>query len=550
MAYHNLLNEPITSSSDSQFAQFINSIKAIDWVREGHEHFSNTESKGTCPYCQQALPIDFQTEIEKVFDAQYDKSIRILNDYRATYRSNGLAIWQTLKNNKENALSKISSEAYDDKVETYVSLMQLNIAEIDKKIKEPSIVVSLENTETILSEINNLISDFNRLVKTNNDIVNNQKANQKQCTEDIWKHIAFVTGDDVKAYKAEKKILDDEIAALTMTCIAAKAESFKLAGNIRDLSKTVVTTQKAIDNINQLLKESGFEGFNIQENTSVPNTYCVVRDNGELVTRLSEGERNFIAFMYFYQLVKGSMRNDGTNIGKIVVIDDPVSSMDSTALFIVSSLIREMVDITLNNYDLEYGSNAIQGFYIKQMFVLTHNAYFHREITYNLVKNFEQVNFYLINKTDNKSSIRLCTEQNPEMPSEKQNYNPVQNSYSALWEEYREVKRFVPLMNVIHRILDYYFLQLCGYDGANIRKLILTKHKDKFAPVDENNHQDTTKYTLADQMLSYFSTSNDRFHDGLFYTTESTPVSVCRDTFRLIFETLDQSQHYDMMMKQ
>ena len=545
-----MLNEPITSSSDSQFAQFINSIKAIDWVREGHEHFSNTESKGTCPYCQQALPIDFQTEIEKVFDAQYDKSIRILNDYRATYRSNGLAIWQTLKNNKENALSKISSEAYDDKVETYVSLMQLNIAEIDKKIKEPSIVVSLENTETILSEINNLISDFNRLVKTNNDIVNNQKANQKQCTEDIWKHIAFVTGDDVKAYKAEKKILDDEIAALTMTCIAAKAESFKLAGNIRDLSKTVVTTQKAIDNINQLLKESGFEGFNIQENTSVPNTYCVVRDNGELVTRLSEGERNFIAFMYFYQLVKGSMRNDGTNIGKIVVIDDPVSSMDSTALFIVSSLIREMVDITLNNYDLEYGSNAIQGFYIKQMFVLTHNAYFHREITYNLVKNFEQVNFYLINKTDNKSSIRLCTEQNPEMPSEKQNYNPVQNSYSALWEEYREVKRFVPLMNVIHRILDYYFLQLCGYDGANIRKLILTKHKDKFAPVDENNHQDTTKYTLADQMLSYFSTSNDRFHDGLFYTTESTPVSVCRDTFRLIFETLDQSQHYDMMMKQ
>jgi wobble nucleotide-excising tRNase len=373
LAYHNLLNEPITSSSDSQFAQFINSIKAIDWVREGHEHFSNTESKGTCPYCQQALPIDFQTEIEKVFDAQYDKSIRILNDYRATYRSNGLAIWQTLKNNKENALSKISFEAYDDKVETYVSLMQLNIAEIDKKIKEPSIVVSLENTETILSEINNLISDFNRLVKTNNDIVNNQKANQKQCTEDIWKHIAFVTGDDVKAYKAEKKILDDEIAALTMTCIAAKAESFKLAGNIRDLSKTVVTTQKAIDNINQLLKESGFEGFNIQENTSVPNTYCVVRDNGELVTRLSEGERNFIAFMYFYQLVKGSMRNDGTNIGKIVVIDDPVSSMDSTALFIVSSLIREMVDITLNNYDLEYGSNAIQGFYIKQMFVLTHN---------------------------------------------------------------------------------------------------------------------------------------------------------------------------------
>ena len=188
--------------------------------------------------------------------------------------------------------------------------------------------------------------------------------------------------------------------------------------------------------------------------------------------------------MYFYQLVKGSKNDTSANKGKIVVIDDPVSSMDSSSLFIVSSLIREMVDVTLNNYDLEYQNNPVQGFYIKQMFILTHNAYFHREITYNLVKNYKLVNFYLISKVDNVSSIRLCVEPNPEAPSEEQNYNPVQNSYSALWEEYREVNRFVPLMNVIHRILDYYFLQLCGYDGTNIRNTILVNNKEKFAPID------------------------------------------------------------------
>lgn len=64
------------------------------------------------------------------------------------------------------------------------------------------------------------------------------------------------------------------------------------------------------------------------------NTYEVIRENGEVAENLSEGERNFIAFLYFYHLVRGSRSSDEVK-DKIVVIDDPVSSMDSTALFLV-----------------------------------------------------------------------------------------------------------------------------------------------------------------------------------------------------------------------
>ncbi len=38
---------------------------------------------------------------------------------------------------------------------------------------------------------------------------------------------------------------------------------------------------------------------------------------------------------------------------KIVVIDDPVSSMDSTALFLVSAIVREMINVCRKN--TEYG---------------------------------------------------------------------------------------------------------------------------------------------------------------------------------------------------
>ena len=93
--------------------------------------------------------------------------------------------------------------------------------------------------------------------------------------------------------------------------------------------------------------------------------YEVIRSNGSIAENLSEGERNFIAFLYFYHLVRGSETADGGLRDKIVVIDDPVSSMDSSSLFIVSALVREMIDICHNN--AEERVPIVQGNFIKQI---------------------------------------------------------------------------------------------------------------------------------------------------------------------------------------
>lgn len=50
---------------------------------------------------------------------------------------------------------------------------------------------------------------------------------------------------------------------------------------------------------------------------------------------------------------------------RVLVIDDPVCSLDSTVLFIVSSLIKEMIK------QIKSGVGNI-----KQLIVLTHNVYF------------------------------------------------------------------------------------------------------------------------------------------------------------------------------
>ena len=315
---------------------------------------------------------------------------------------------------------------------------------------------------------------------------------------------------------------------------------------ISDLNRNSVNTSDTIESVNTLLRDSGFQGFSLRPKEGVPNVYEVVRPDGSIAENLSEGERNFIAFLYFYHSVKGTDTADGSRKDKIVVIDDPVSSMDSNSLFIVSALVREMIEICENN---AVGDNfSAKGNFIKQFFILTHNAYFHREITYNQVRNFQYVNFYLISKVDNISTIKCCTRQNPDVLTEEINYNPVQNSYAALWEEYKVVTAPIPLLNVIRRILEYYFLQLCGYDGTTLRKRILVDNKDKFVTIDKGGNEDYTQYQMVNAMLSYISANSVGINDGINFVDECVDISQTKETFRMVFTLMEQKQHYDMMM--
>lgn len=72
-----------------------------------------------------------------------------------------------------------------------------------------------------------------------------------------------------------------------------------------------------------------------------------LRDYQDKLAGLRFLERNFISFLYFYHLVRSSQSRTEEK-PKIVVIDDPVSSMDSSTLYIVGFLVREMIEVCYN----------------------------------------------------------------------------------------------------------------------------------------------------------------------------------------------------------
>ena len=233
---------------------------------------------------------------------------------------------------------------------------------------------------------------------------------------------------------------------------------------------------------------------------------------------------------------------------KIVVIDDPVSSMDSSAMFIVSSIIRGMIEVCRNNAAIEPDTQI--GNYIKQIFILTHNAFFHREITYCYEKYWECVSFFLINKKKNESKIELKITRDPKREMDIINLNPVVNSYAALWREYLEVDSGIALINVIRRILESYFIQMCGYDGMRLKSIIIDDNWEKFVRRNDDGTLDRTRLLRASAMLSYLSTTSCGIADSMYFVDDITDLDVCRDIFEEIFQLTGHEMHYRMMMEQ
>ena len=545
IAGREILGEPIVSSANTPFAQFVKAINATAWVQQGHSQYHGT-TEGKCPYCQQDLPTTFEDDIKACFDAQYQESVKAIADFYDAYRNAANALFAPLQTAPAELLPGTDLTPYNDKLAAIKGVISTNLQAIADKKSDPSKVVTIEEVAPMLDELAAIIEGFNKLIRENNAVLDEKPGKQAECKTAVWEHIAFMLKDEVARYKASKAALEKEMSDLAAEIAKQRSAESEIARAIADLNKGYINTSATIDSVNMLLRDSGFQGFSIREKTDTPNVYEVVRPDESIAENLSEGERNFIAFLYFYHQVKGSENADGGQKDKIVVIDDPVSSMDSSSLFIVSSLVREMIEICANN--AVGGDPVATGRYIKQIFILTHNAYFHREITYNRVRDYQFVNFYLITKVDNKSSIRSCVKKNPEVLTEEINYNPVQNSYAALWEEYKVVNTPIPLMNVIRRILEYYFLQLCGYDGATLRQRILKDNKEKFITKDESGNEDYTQYQMASAMLSYICANSVGINDGINFVDDCVDIEQTKETFKMVFTLMNQEQHYEMMM--
>lgn len=360
---YELLAKPVISGADAPFSAFMNALGATDWVRHGHERFAEKANR-RCPYCQQALPDDFEKRFIESFDARYRADIEALKRLRADYAEDMHDYLKTLRQNLVAADEKLDTTDYRDKLKLMEIAVETNLQRIDDKLKEPSRAIALENVKEIRRELNALIDAINARIDEGNAAILRRAQIREECARQAWRHAAAELGGELSLYSTLTHELQAELARLDVSLERKSRILDALDSEITDISARVVSALPAISAINAILRDAGFQGFALREKRDAINMYEIVRDNGVIAEALSDGERAFIAFLYYAHIARGALKGGDVHAAKLLILDDPASGMDARARRVVANIVRDFAD------------ECACGGYIEQMFVMTHDMGF------------------------------------------------------------------------------------------------------------------------------------------------------------------------------
>jgi len=506
-----ILQTKIIGKQDVNIASLIKKLNNSDWVKQGRE-FLPDDGDDICPFCQQStITNNLKNELEEYFDETYVKQINELKKLIGSYKN----YLETKCTELENILpinnQYINKEKLEDIKTIINSKLTINLIKFENKSKNPSLVIELDSIIDKFQEIEGVIKETNSKTINHNSIIANIVKEREQLKNEVWCFIVEELKDESKTYKGNINNIEKMLMGLNSSLQKKQGFLNSVKSDISKLEQTITSVKPTIDAINHTLKTFSFTGFKLKEDEAQVGNYLIVRDDNTIVARtLSEGEKTFITFLYFYHLIKGSFENSSITEERIVVFDDPISSLDSNVLFLISSLIKEIIE-KIRNKEITA---------IKQVFLMTHNTYFHKEVSYRKDNKNDRKDetFWIVRKENNISNTTLYP------------LNPIKTSYEFLWNEIKEPNK-ATLQNTLRRILENYF----NFQGKNLHDL---------ANLFENEEEQTVCRSLISWIHDGSHHILDDFHVDNSDETSERYLSV----FKSIFEKTHHIEHYKMMM--
>ncbi|OOQ16594.1 AAA family ATPase, partial [Helicobacter pylori] len=333
---HSIWEQKIVGSGDAAIADLIKKLSNEDWVAWGREYIKDNS---ICPFCQkETITEEFKKQLESYFDTSYQESTETIKENMEHYASITARALERLdkivETEQKNQQTKLNTESFKRIVETLKSKINGNQQKMHDKSKEMSRSFELESTKNEIKEIRDLIDTANQQIAKHNEIIKNIKNQKKTCVEQTWKFLVNEFKSDIQEYDKKRCGLEKGISNLNEEIRENQEKIKKLENEIRELEKTMVSIRPIVNEINTLLERYGFTNFGLAC-TEDEKFYRIQREDGQLVGEtLSEGEVTFITFLYYYHLAKGSLKESDISKNKVLVIDDPISSLDSNILFI------------------------------------------------------------------------------------------------------------------------------------------------------------------------------------------------------------------------
>ena len=507
-----ILHKKVIGKTDVDIAALIQKLGNSDWVKQGRAFFDPEER--VCPFCQQVTPSSLENSLNEYFDETFIAETEAIEKIYTDYKTESERVQRSVQTLLDDQSKFLDVEKLQGESDLLKSKIRINIQLIEEKRRESSKSVELDSLKNVFDAIKKLVEDTNVVIQKHNKMVSNLDAERTELTGQVWRYLLDQEIKTVLAIFKGKKIgLQKAIESLENQKNEHVNEQQIKEQEIRDLEKNTTSIQPTIDSINTLLRSFGFTGFSLAKSKK-ERFYKIQRSDGsDAKETLSEGEKSFITFLYFYHLLKGSETESGITSDRVVVFDDPVSSLDSDILFIVSNLIKGVFD------EVRSDSGTI-----KQVFVLTHNVYFHKEVSFHPKRSadgrLKDETFWTVRKSNQESRIQ------------RHETNPIKTSYELLWVEVKNPDRDnLAIQNTMRRILENYFKIL-----GNVN------------PDDICAHFEGREKLTCRSLFSWINDGSHFAHDSLYVSIDDSMVASYLSVFKKIFDETGHIAHYNMMM--
>jgi len=324
-----------------------------EWTRSGLGLHKDRQTD-TCLFCEQPLPKGRLATLEAHFSTEYEQFMQEIDEQVKSL--------QTILTEASELKLPNKAEFYDDMATEYEAAertLRQVVSEVSSSVK--SLIDALEKKkktkvfdaltlEVIVPTVDaKLVERLNEIIRKHN-----------QASDDFQDRVSSARDrlalDLIAADIDEFKSLQTAVKQTSVDQKAAKDRCDDLAAKITEIEKQIIEHRQPAEDLNNDLRQYLGHG---ELQLAVKDTGYSITRNGEPAQMLSEGEMTAIALLYF---LKSLEDRDFDLQDGVVVLDDPVSSLDANAMHLAFSLMRDRT------------SDA------GQLFVLTHNFTFFRQV--------------------------------------------------------------------------------------------------------------------------------------------------------------------------
>lgn len=369
-------------------AELVENPAVSRWVNSGLYLHTEAQQSGNCLFCAQPLPPARIARLEAHFNDEFKRfqsdldSLIIEVETACEFRDRlqvppKEALYSELRDEYQTARDSLSQSASTFRLSLEVLLRGLKAKREDpfKRLELSRFMTGDGSADYPVGKVEKFFQAAMAGVAIFSAVVGNTSFDK--LTGIIRRHNSHTDTFDAKMKEARAALAQNELVRALPgwrekskqvgdageKATKERESADKLTKEITQLEREIRQHRRPADELN--VEVASYLGrdelrFHVEQ-----NGYRITR-GGQPATHLSDGERTAIAFLYFLKSLKGA---DFDLANGVVVIDDPVSSLDANSLFSAFGFMKERTHTA------------------GQLFVLTHNFTFFRQVRnwyYNL----------------------------------------------------------------------------------------------------------------------------------------------------------------------